>query len=864
MHKRREGGPPKNCTLFGWLVLACLCALPPFASAQQPTGQTLEERSNPQQTAAADTIVAVEVTGNTTVDADLIRRGFGLRPGDRYSADAVRRGLRRLIDLGFFGDIVVEGTTAPEGLTLILRVTETPRIGAVEFIGLEHIKEEKLLELTGPLVGVLADERLLANLERRLRQSYDSKGYTRMTMSSRFLPGDSESRRILYVEIEEGPRMRVEEIRFKGLATVDPGDLRSSMDQGVKGFPFKKGIYKPHQMEGDPERIEEKLAALGYRDGKVNGYELLPGSRDERLVIEIDVDEGPLYSFGDLNFEGNEKLPSVVLYGISKIKPYETYNQQKIEETIQEIYGVYADAGYLRVAVVPDYDVVDSTVVNVSFRVIEGNPSHIRDIVITGNTRTKEKVIRRQLALRPGTLFRRNALIRGQRELFQLGLFSNIVPETRPVPGSDDFDLVLNVEERQVGTASAGFGFSSAVGLTGFLELGHPNLFGNGQSANLRVERGTLRNNAELSFTEPWFRGTPTSVGFDLFTTTATRRTRSLDARIRRTGGAVRLGRQLPIPYTRIFGTYRLENQTTIDETTLEDNLIDTGFRFNETDQLVSTLSITLRRNSTDHYLYPTTGSVATLRAEASGGFLGGDRVFQKYDIDIRKYLPTVRAGGWKPILMLRPRFGAVGELFRDDPLEGAYTPEDQIPNYAISDTLRNAGGRGAAIYIPVPKLYREFQPETVELFRLGGTTYNALRGYEDDEIAPRGNTTPRNLVSSIENSSGDVIGYSVGRDSFSWPGGRYLMTFTAELQFPIADPLHALLFAETGGVWNDLSDVQARDFRRAAGFGFRMEIPMLGLVGFDYAYGFDRFVTSTQSYTGGGWEPHIQFGRTF
>ncbi len=819
------------------------------------------------QIAAADTVTAVRVAGNVTVDGDLVLRAFAVPVGSRYSTDAVRRGIRRLYDLGFFSDIAVERDPDQPGMSLIVRVRENPRVASVEFAGNDEIDDDDLLAATGSLVGRMADDRLLARVKRRVEAAYERKGYSRARATPRYLAGDSESRRILLVEVEEGPKVRVEKIRFEGLHQLEPGDLKGAMEQGTTGF-LRGGVYKPEQLEGDPQRIEAEMAKRGFRDGKVLGYEIEPGSKDDRVVIRFQVEEGPRYTVGAVKWEGQETVTSRALYDLTDIESGDVFNQEKIDKTLEEAYGLYAEYGYIYLSIRPDFTVADSTV-DVTFAVREGEPSHIHDIIIQGNTRTKERVVRRTLAIRPGDLFRRNALVRSQRELQQLGYFSDMKVDSRPVAGSNDIDLIFDVEERQVGTASAGFGFSSSVGLTGFMELGHTNLFGNGQSLNLRMERGSRRNNAELSFTEPWFLGTPTSLGVDLFSTNRIYRGSGIDLEIRRAGGAIRVGRPLPLAYTRLFVSYGLENQSVVDETN-DTDLVDyfvTGFRVDQKNSLSSNLAFTLVRNSTDHPIYPTVGSNTRLRTEFAGGFLGGDQVFQKYELDMSRYLHTINLGGWKPILMLRSRVGAIGEAFRDFPLiPQSYRIDEDIPAGAVADSV--AFGFASNVPIPVPRHYKEYVPETNELFRLGGTTFNQLRGYDDFEIVPEENVGTRFLIQrQITAASDSTVAdttYTVGASRAYYPGGKYMFVGTAEWQFTIADPLHGLFFAEVGGTWNDLQDFRFDRLHRGVGFGIRMEVPLLGLIGFDYGYGFDRLNEATGRYDEKGWQPHIQFGRIF
>ncbi|NNF05321.1 MAG: outer membrane protein assembly factor BamA, partial [Candidatus Eisenbacteria bacterium] len=834
-----------------------------------------------QGLAAADTIASVTVIGNKTVDAELIRRGFGLPVGSRYSTDGVRQGIRRLYDLGFFNDISVEGnpTETPGGVAITLRVFENPRVGAVEFGGIDHFNRKKLLGFTGPIVGRMADDRLLAETERHIRRAYAKDGYTRAVIAPRYLPGDSEFRRILYVDVQEGPKMRVEKIEFVGARQINTSKLQGAMEQGTTGF-LRKGIYKPELATEDEKLITAEMAKQGFRDGKVLSREVVEGSSHDRLVLKIEIDEGPRYYVGSVKWEGNEIIPAPLLYSLTQTESGAVFNQEKIDETRQKAYEVYAERGHIYLNIRPDFAAQDSTV-DITFRVIEGEPSRIHDIIIAGNTRTKERVIRRQLAIRPGDLFRQSALVRSNRELQQLGFFADLGLDTRPVPNSNDIDLVFNVKERQVGTASAGAGLSSSAGLTGFMELGHNNLFGNGQSLQLRMERGGRRNNAEVSFTEPWFMGTPTTVGVDLFSTNRIFRSSTLDLEIKRAGGAIRVGRPLPLAYTRLFASYRLESQSIVDESLdieSSDRAFVTGFRLNREDALTSSFALRLSRNSSDHALYPTAGSVTSLRGEITGGPLGGDQVLQKYEFDHKHYFKTIDLQGWKPVLMFRPRVGAIGGAFRDKGFfpDSFVIDEDVAKLYetgsGVVDSLEIFGSK-IPIELPVvPSHYLEYVPETNELFRLGGINFDPLRGYDDFEIIPPSNRNVRfdlfETVNVTTDSTGAVTDSSSTFNSVQqnvyFPGGRYMLAFSTEWQFPIADPLHALLFMDVGGTWNEVKDFRWSDLRRSAGMGFRMEVPLIGLLGLDFGYGFDRLNETTGRYDGEGWQTHFQFGRIF
>jgi len=229
-------------------------------------------------------------------------------------------------------------------------------------------------------------------------------------------------------------------------------------------------------------------------------------------------------------------------------------------------------------------------------------------------------------------------------------------------------------------------------------------------------------------------------------------------------------------------------------------------------------------------------------------------------ELDLSRYLHTIRMGKFNPILQVRGRFGAVGDALREDPLGPRYGEVASLRG-AVWDTIDVSPT--SQVLVPVPRQLESYPTESNELFRLGGTTFHPLRGYDDFEIVPDDNVVNRFDV--FETSQNDtVIGYSVVPGQVFYPGGRYMMAFNFEWGFSVFNPLHALFFFDVGGTWNEVKDFRMDSLHKGAGVGFRMEVPLLGLIGFDYGYGFDRLDRLTGRYDRKGWEPHIQFGRIF
>jgi outer membrane protein insertion porin family len=244
--------------------------------------------------------------------------------------------------------------------------------------------------------------------------------------------------------------------------------------------------------------------------------------------------------------------------------------------------------------------------------------------------------------------------------------------------------------------------------------------------------------------------------------------------------------------YTRAFSTFRVQSidipyiSPTLSQSSVDRLLDGTG-------TIVST-RFGLTRSSTDNPFYPTSGSTTSWSTELAGGWLGGNVDFHKHLLDHRTYVQPF----WKPVVMVRSRLGVLQP----------YDRGQSVPGY--------------------------------ETFRLGGTLFNYLRGYDDYDVVPEENVSVNSL----------------GQES-RFPGGRYMATLTVEYQFPIANPLNGLLFMDMGNTWNSVDDVSLNEFKRSVGVGMRMEVPMLGLLGLDYAYGFDRA-------GGARWKPHLIIGRQF
>jgi len=768
----------------------------PAAPTAPPTGATLHDSlMTPADLSPADTSTAtgpsirkVSAVGFVNVDSLVVIRTFAVPTGQPYDAREVRAGVRRLFATGLFTDVTVSDAPVSGGVALTIHVAERPRVKEITFHGAKKIEEKTLKEKLTLAEGQLLDSGTLELDARKVETAYGAEGYAHAKVTTRVEPISAGAIRVVF-DVQEGTKVKVRGVVFHGNHTLKSEDLAKAMESKKPGF-LRSGVHKPEHLDKDETKLRLYMRTRGYKDADVDSIVPADVPDGKGVVLHVFLREGPRYRFGKLTWTGNTAVPTAALAFSTVPNPGTIYNEAQIQKTLENAYQLYQEQGYLFLSIDPKMSDRDS-IVDVDFQVQEGTRSRIANLEITGNTRTRENVIRREASVYPGDVFRRSTLMRTQRDIFGLGYFQDVNVDYEPTGDSADINLTLKVQEKQTGTASAGAGYSSQTGLTGFVELGHNNLFGKGQSINIRVERGGKRSDLELSYTEPWFRDTPVSMGFDIFNTR-----RDLDFYRRKdVGGGIRIGRPLRWPdYTRGIISYDLRDVTLSDFVLARpgepSNL--QALRDTKWPRRVSSVTLTFNRNSTDNPFYPSKGSKIILMNEVAGGLLGGVESFYKETFENKTY---TRLGG-PFVLMVRGKTGFLGG--------------GQVPDY--------------------------------ERFRLGGTTADYLRGYPDYYVVPRANVTRDSLTGQILDR---------------YPGGKTMLILTSELQFPIADPLHGLLFFESGNTWNSTRDLDLGDLRKSIGFGVRLEVPALGRIGFDLGYGLDRE-------DGSRWEPHFQLGNTF
>ncbi|MCP4572015.1 MAG: outer membrane protein assembly factor BamA [bacterium] len=760
------------------LLLVLLIALATSATAQETAPEIRE----------------IEVVGALTVSPRQVLAWSGLEEGKLLTRDLASQAIRSLFATKKFSDVFLYRQDTVGGVRVIVNLQEFPRVRSIHFRGIDKVKEKDLREAFPVQVGQFANPAVVRRNLEPLREVYYEKGYYNVTMDTDSTVVDADNMEDLVVTVYEGRKVKVKTISFAGNDNLDAGGLRSAMEQGTSGF-LRSGTFKKKQFEEDSERIETHCRNEGYLDAVVSDTELNFRENREELDIVIRVSEGDQYRVGDVTWQGNTVLNDLQIADVIWMEKGEVFKDDLYRETVDELQQVYADRGYIYITVEPQRE-IEGQIVHVEFTIIEGQPARINDIRIAGNVKTHDKVVLRELRVFPGDTFSNRGIEASIRDIFQTGFFEDIQPDIRPVENGD-VDMILKVKEKQTGQFMFGMAYSAETSASGFIQVAETNFQGKGQNIGVTWQFGSRQRYVDLSFTEPWFLGTPTLVGADLFDRYQYNYDDFYESRIR--GFSLRLGRRIPgTRYSRVGLRYEL-SETELSSFSgsyvaylddLEQSLGTSDLPWQRLDridwpQTKSSVRLSLSRNSTDNPFFPTAGSKSNYSFEWAGGFLGGQIEFQEHVLSHSLY---ERLPG-KFALHLRGYFGLIHGL----------KAADDVPDW--------------------------------ERYRLGGNRRYPLRGYKDLEVVPRGNP--------------------------SFIGGRYFSILNAEILYPLTRAVQMLTFLDMGDVWNSFSEADMAHLRKGAGFGIRVEVPMMGTIGFDYGYGFDRI-------NGPAWEPHFTIGSFF
>jgi outer membrane protein insertion porin family len=774
-------------------------------------------------------IGGVSVSGVRFLDTNALIGISGLRIGQEIAVpgEAITTAVKKLWQQGLFSDVRINITkTVADTVFLDILLQERPRISSVKYNGLKNSEIQDLAAKINMPVGSQLTSYLLNNTKKIISDHFIEKGFLNITVD--FVQKDDPSQPnniILTVNVDKKDKVKIAEITFLGNDNFTTKQLRHKMKNTKKknlNF-FKSSKYVSEKYEEDKDKLYTYYNDNGFKDFKIVNDSLYPISKD-RVGLKIRLDEGKQYFLRNVDWVGNSVYKKEDLERVFNIKKGSVYNQSHIADRLNGSSGaqdavsnLYQDFGYLFSRLTPVESKVENDSVDLEVRIYEGDQAYLNNIIVSGNTRTNEHIARRELYTLPGDLFSKDKIIRSIRQLGVLGHFDpeKINPNVVPDPSNGTVDLLYKLEEKANDQfeISGGWGAGMLVGTIGvrFNNFAMRNFFnlkewrpypsGDGQSLSIRAQsNGRLYQSYNLSFVEPWLGGhkpNSFSVSFyrSLMTNGRKKNTSNYQSMIM-DGASIGLGKRLEWPddFFSLYGELSYQRYKLNDFTYYH-------FLFsNGTSNLLSLTTKLTRFSTSPNLIYPRSGSTFTLSLQItppfsliSGKNFVGAEDQEKYKwIEFHKW--TFKADYFYPVtsddkLILNAKF-AFGYL--------GYYNKHIGPSPFENFYLGGSGMTGYSLY---------------------GREIIALRGYTDGSLTPTDSRTGS-------------------------PTGNVYSKLTFELRYPISlnqqATIYALTFLEAGKAWSRMNEYNPFKMNRSAGIGLRANLPMFGLLGIDWGYGFD------------------------
>ena len=814
-------------------------------------------------------IGGIVVEGAKYVDASMLSLIANLRVGETISipGDEISSGIKKIWEQGLFEDVAINATDfVGNKVFLQIAIKEKPRVSKFSFKGIKKSEADDIRNKINLSRGDIATDHLLTKTTRIIEDFYYDKGYLNVDID---IEQKADTARENYVDmvinIDKGKKVKIGKINVNGNENFTDGLVLSSMKEtkerghfdpldpigplivntvadlvtlhpmrAINGIEeyfydnyrpriFKASKYLEKNFEDDKKLIIAKYNAKGYRDARIvrdSVYRMDDGN----LGIDLFVDEGNKYHYRSIKWTGNTKYSAETLNSILGIKPGDVYNKELLDknlnysETNLDISSLYMDDGYLFFRVDPVEVSVENDSIDLEIRLNEGKQARISNVTLAGNTKTYDHVVLRELYTRPGQLYSRSDVVRSVRELATLGFFNqeNINPNIQPNFSDNTVDIDYTVEEAAADQIRFSAGYAARMlmleaGLQ-FSNFSMRNLFnkkawrpipvGDGQKLGLSVSTlGTQYITYSISFTEPWLGGrrpNAFSVSFyQSFYAKPVEKTSENYGDFNMTGGTIGLGRRLTWPDD-YFSVYHGLNVKRYNLNNYQTSFLNVGDgKYN----LIS-YSFVLSRNSVSQPIYPRNGSEFQFGLEITPPYslLTNMNYTDLPDNEKYKWIEMHRwtfKAAWftelydKLVLMTRVRFGYLGHFnsqIGPTPFHRFFLGGDGLSNYSV-DSRELVG----------------------------------MRGYANNSLTPG--------FYNSSNSGGN--------------GGDMLTKYTLELRYPLSlNPqatIYALTFLEAGNCWLGFKDFNPFDVKRSAGVGVRIYLPMFGLLGLDWGYGFDE-----------------------
>ena len=771
------------------------------------------------------TIGGININGVKYLDQSVLITISKLNVGDRIlvPGDATSSAVKNLWAQGLFDDVSLEiNKITGDTIFFDLNLVERPRVSRVKLSGLSKSETNDIQEKLNNLKGKIVNDNLKNNINSIIKKHFYEKGYLNTTIKITPVKDTSDvNSQIVKVDVDKKSKVKVNAINIEGNKDFSDAKLKKFLKKTHERAFYKifgSGKFLRDKYEEDKTTMITKMREKGYRDAEIISDSVYRHD-DKSVNIDMKVHEGPKYYFGNIKFSGNAKYSSDILKQVLKIDKGEVFSEAKLEKTLRsspssdDVSSLYLNDGYLTFNADPVQTRIYNDTVDLDIRIYEGPQYTVNKIILKGNELTNDKVVLREIRTKPGQKFSKDLLVRSQRQISQLGNFDeqkiDIKPIPNPVDGTVDIQYTVVEKPSDQIELSGGFGGGRVVGTLGltFNNFSAKNLFnlkaykplpkGDGQKLSIRGQtNGKFYQSYSFSFSEPWFGGKkPIYFGISAFTSLQSNGLSNSNPsfqKIRLNGLTFSLGKQLKWP----DDYFRIDYAANLQQFKLRNYA---GYLFENGDSYDLSISQVLSRNSVDAPIFPTSGSNIkfTVQATLPYSSFNGKNYNNLATSDKYKFAEYHK---WKfesqffqriygkLVLKAQAQFGFLGYYSK----EVGQAPFGRF----------KLGGDGLQGF--------DF---------LQGSEVIGLRGYTNNSVVPEGSRT------------------TAGSPIFN----KYVLELRHPITLNQSATVFVLAFAEGGNTWNTIKEFNPFNVKRSVGVGARIYLPIFGLLGIDYGYGFDK-----------------------
>lgn len=765
--------------------------------------QNQKSRRTSRAAVAADAqtqglIKNIEVRGNRRIEKDAIVAKFKSQIGQPYSDLDVRSDIESLFQTGFFYDVKFFREENAGEVTLVCEVVEKPSISEIVFEGNEEVKSEDLLEASGLKTFEILNMSKIRDGVEKIQKSLEDKGYFLARITYKLEPiKETDSVKVIF-SIQENEKIKVKKITFLGNSQLKDSTLKGKMitaEGGFFSFISGAGAYKQDAFDRDMQILRLIYFNEGYVQVKIDRPQVYVTPDKTGIYITIRIDEGQQFDVGEIDFAGDILFPRDELTQTIKIDERTIFSYEVLQKDIADLQAKYGDLGYAYANVIPRTRINEADrKVDVTFEFDKGNKVYFGRINIVGNSKTRDKVVRRELRVREGELYNETRRRKSYANIERLGFFEEVNFKTSASPDNPDImNVDIVVKERNTGTIQLGAGYGSATGWSLNGQVSQSNFLGKGQKLSAGLNLSDDGDYFNISFTEPYFLETEWSIGFDAYQSNNSRSTYEE----KKKGGGIRFGHPLGDD---IFGSIRYKNEYTQIDPVYGTNrkrerilLTDpTIYPEDTVEGVTSSITLGLDFDQRNDRMSPTDGIYASTSIEYAG--VGGDIEYTRGSNSLRYFKKVFWEVVWRNNL-----------------------------NYSF-----------------ISSHDQESEPPFNELYLLGGPY--SVRGYRFGQIG-------RKVKSEFRKQQLIADGFTEERadkDSEVPFGGKKQLIYQTEFQFPlIAEAgINGVVFYDIGQAEDEITDY---NFYSGVGFGFRWFSP-IGPLRFEFGFPLDKIKEEQES----------------